>query len=77
MNEIILEILNGVHIKLFVSFTDTFKELPTIIVTKTLIHIPNTKIRLEKKFSIQRVPLPLYRYRKHNENMTNEINKNE
>ena len=33
--------------------------------------------RFEKKFSIQRVPLPLYRYRKHNENMTNEINKNE
>ena len=33
--------------------------------------------RFEKKFSIHRVPIPLYRYRKHNENMTNEINKDE
>ena len=29
--------------------------------------------RFEKKFSIQRVALPLYRYRKHNENMTNNL----
>ena len=29
--------------------------------------------RFEKKFSIQRVALPLYRYRKHNENMTKNL----
>tara|TARA_B100000424_G_scaffold271746_1_gene276538 strand:+ start:11941 stop:12201 length:261 start_codon:yes stop_codon:yes gene_type:complete len=44
LKEIILETLNGVHIKLLVSFTGIFKEFPTIIVTKTLIQIPNTKI---------------------------------
>ncbi|WP_440935835.1 glycosyltransferase family 2 protein [Candidatus Pelagibacter sp.] len=33
--------------------------------------------RFENKFSIQRVPLPLYRYRKHDENMSNELNENE
>ena len=33
--------------------------------------------RYEKKFSIKRIPIPLYRYRKHSNNMTNEMNKNE
>ena len=33
------------------------------------------RIRFEKKYSIHRVPLPLYRYRKHENNMTNNIEK--
>ena len=33
--------------------------------------------RFEKKFSIKRIPLPLYRYRKHSNNMTNQGKKNE
>ena len=31
--------------------------------------------RFEKKYSIHRIPLPLYRYRKHENNMTNNIEK--
>ena len=30
-----------------------------------------------KKYSIRRVPLPLYRYRKHPNNMTNDIPKDD
>tara|TARA_Y200000002_G_scaffold381159_1_gene394432 strand:+ start:5941 stop:6582 length:642 start_codon:yes stop_codon:yes gene_type:complete len=33
------------------------------------------RIRFEKKYSIHRIPLPLYRYRKHENNMTNNIQK--
>jgi hypothetical protein len=33
------------------------------------------RIRFEKKYSIERVPLPLYRYRKHQSNMTNNKKK--
>lgn len=33
------------------------------------------RIRFEKKYSIHRIPLPLYRYRKHENNMTNNIEK--
>ncbi len=33
------------------------------------------RIRFEKKYSINRVPLPLYRYRKHSSNMTNDKKK--
>tara|TARA_Y100000816_G_scaffold200776_2_gene147482 strand:+ start:4887 stop:5192 length:306 start_codon:yes stop_codon:yes gene_type:complete len=44
LNEITLDILNGVHIKLFSSLAGIFNELPTIIVTKKFIQIPNTKI---------------------------------
>ena len=29
------------------------------------------RLRFEKKYSIERVALPLYRYRKHESNMTN------
>ena len=28
------------------------------------------RIRFEKKFSVERIPLPLYRYRMHGNNMT-------
>jgi hypothetical protein len=27
--------------------------------------------RFEKKYNIHRIPLPLYRYRRHNSNLTN------
>ena len=33
------------------------------------------RARFEKKYSINRVPLPLYRYRKHSSNMTNDKKK--
>ena len=33
------------------------------------------RLRFEKKYSINRVPLPLYRYRKHASNMTNNKKK--
>lgn len=33
------------------------------------------RARFEKKYSISRVPLPLYRYRKHSSNMTNDKKK--
>ena len=33
--------------------------------------------RYEKKYTIKRVPLPLYRYRKHPNNMTNDIKKDD
>lgn len=33
------------------------------------------RLRFEKKYSIERVPLPLYRYRKHESNMTNNKRK--
>lgn len=33
--------------------------------------------RYEKKYTIKRVPLPLYRYRKHTNNMTNDIKKDD
>ena len=33
------------------------------------------RARFEKKYSVSRVPLPLYRYRKHSSNMTNDKKK--
>ncbi len=33
------------------------------------------RTRFEKKYSIDRIPLPLYRYRKHSSNMTNDKKK--
>ena len=33
------------------------------------------RTRYEKKYSIKRLPIPLYRYRRHSENMTNQNEK--
>ena len=35
------------------------------------------RIRFEKKYKISRIDIPLYRYRKHEKNMTNDKIKNE
>ena len=45
LNEITLDIVKGLYIKLLLSFGVIFKELPIITVTIIFIQIPKTKIR--------------------------------
>jgi hypothetical protein len=45
LNEITLDIVKGLHIKLLLSVGVIFKELPIMTVTIMFIQIPRTKIR--------------------------------